>query len=346
MSAMTGTRGERGGGRPPSMADVAKQAGVSHQTVSRVLNDSPLVRDETRTRVLAAIEELGYRRNMAARMLATNRSARIGMISAHLVLYGPSMISASVQDAGHKAGYDVSLVGLPEFSRESLHGAVDRLLDQAVEALVIAIAHRDALAATRELQLAIPVVVAQGVSAGQPMAAGVDQESGARAATAHLLDLGHRHVAHVTGPMDWIEAEQRRAGWRGAQGERGLLPGPELTGDWSAESGYVAGLQIAGDPGVTAVFAANDAMALGVLKALHEKGRRVPDEVSVVGFDDVPEAAYYWPSLTTVNQDFASLGRRAVDLTLRALDGEPEPVCELVQPEVVVRDSSGPRDGS
>jgi len=346
MSAMTGTRGERGGGRPPSMADVAKQAGVSHQTVSRVLNDSPLVRDETRTRVLAAIEELGYRRNMAARMLATNRSARIGMISAHLVLYGPSMISAAVQDAGHKAGYDVSLVGLPEFSRESLHGAVDRLLDQAVEALVIAIAHRDALAATRELRLAIPVVVAQGVSAGQPMAAGVDQAAGARDATAHLLDLGHRHVAHVTGPMDWVEAEQRRAGWRAAQADRGVLPGPELTGDWSAESGYAAGLQIAGDPDVTAVFAANDAMALGVLKALHEKGRRVPDEVSVVGFDDVPEAAYYWPSLTTVNQDFASLGRRAVDLTLRALDGEPDPVCELVQPEVVVRDSTGPRDRS
>jgi DNA-binding LacI/PurR family transcriptional regulator len=341
MSAMTEHGGTRNG-RPPSMADVAKQAGVSHQTVSRVLNDSPLVREETRTRVLAAIEELGYRRNMAARMLATNRSARIGMISAHLVLYGPSMISAAVQDAGHKAGYDVSLVGLSEFSRESLHDAVERLLDQAVEALVIAVAHRDALATTRDLQLEIPVVVAQGVLAGQPMAAGVDQHAGARGATEHLLDLGHRHIAHITGPMDWVEAEQRRAGWRAAQADRGLLPGPELTGDWSAESGYAAGLQIAEDRDVTAVFAANDAMALGALKALHEKGRRVPEDVSVVGFDDVPEAAYYWPALTTVNQDFASLGRRAVELTLRALEGEADPVSELVEPEVVVRDSSGP----
>jgi DNA-binding LacI/PurR family transcriptional regulator len=340
MSAMTETRGN---GRPPSLADVAKQAGVSHQTVSRVLNDSPLVREETRVRVLAAIEELGYRRNMAARMLATTRSARIGVISSHLVLYGPSMITAAVQDAGHEAGYDVSLVGLSEFSRESLRDAVDRLLDQAVEALVVAVAQRDALAATHDLQLAIPVVVVQGVAPGQPMAAGIDQEAGARAATAHLLDLGHRHVAHVTGPMDWVEAEQRRAGWRAAQSDRGLLPGPELTGDWSAESGYVAGRQIAEDTDVTAVFVANDDMALGVLKALHESGRRVPEDVSVIGFDDVPEAGYYWPALTTVNQDFSALGRCAVELTLRALDGEVDPVMELVEPSVVVRDSTGPR---
>ena len=342
MSGMTESRGARDGRRPPSMADVAKQAGVSHQTVSRVLNDSPLVRDDTRARVLAAIEQLGYRRNMAARTLATNRSARIGVISAHLVLYGPSMISAAVQDAGHKAGYDVSLVGLSELSPDSLHDAVERLLDQAVEALVVAVAHRDAVTATRELQLAIPVVVVQGVSAGQPMAAGVDQQAGARAATEHLLDLGHRHIAHVTGPMDWVEAEQRRAGWRAAQSDRGLLPGPELTGDWSAESGYAAGLRIAEDRDVTAVFAANDAMALGVLKALHEKGRKVPADLSVVGFDDVPDAAYYWPALTTVNQDFSSLGRCALELTLRALDGEVDPVSALVEPHLVVRDSTAP----
>ncbi|MGY2873154.1 DNA-binding LacI/PurR family transcriptional regulator [Marmoricola sp. URHA0025 HA25] len=338
---MTEPRATRNG-RPPSMADVAKHAGVSHQTVSRVLNDSPLVREETRARVLAAIDELGYRRNMAARMLATNRSGRIGVISAHLVLYGPSMIGAAVQDAGHRAGYDVSLVGLSEFSARSLRDAVERLLDQAVEALVVAVAQRDAVAETRALQLAIPVVVVQGVSAGQTMAAGVDQLAGARAATEHLLDLGHRRVAHVTGPMDWVEAEQRREGWRVAQSDRGLLPGPELAGDWSAESGYAAGLQIAEDHDVTAVFAANDAMALGVLKALHEQGRRVPGDVSVVGFDDVPEAAYYWPSLTTVNQDFASLGRCAVELALRALDGEADPVVELVEPRLVARSSSGP----
>jgi DNA-binding LacI/PurR family transcriptional regulator len=340
MSAMTEPR-DRKNGRSPSMADVARHAGVSHQTVSRVLNDSPLVKADTRTRVLAAIEQLGYRRNLAARMLATNRSGRIGMVSAHLVLYGPTMISAAVQEAGHDAGYEVALVGLPEFSRELLDDAVDRLLDQAVEALVVAVAHRDALAATRALDLRIPVVVAQGVSTGQPMAAGIDQVGGARAATEHLLDLGHRGIVHVTGPMDWVEAEQRRDGWRAAHADKGLMPGPELAGDWSAQSGYDAGLRIADDPNVTGVFVANDGMALGLLKALHERGRRVPEDISVVGFDDAPEAAFYWPALTTVKQDFAMLGRGAVELTLRALDGEEDPVLPLVEPSLVVRASTG-----
>ena len=322
------------------MADVAKEAGVSHQTVSRVLNDSPLVREDTRTRVLAAIERLGYRRNMVARMLATNRSRRIGMVSAHLVLYGPGMISAGVQEAGHAAGYEVSLVGLPAFSADSLRDAVDRLLDQAVEALVIAVAHREALTATRALNLSIPVVLAQGVSVGQSMAAGIDQHAGALRATEHLLDLGHLHVAHVTGPLDWVEAGQRREGWRDAHTRRGQLPGPELTGDWSAQSGFEAGLLIADDPATTAVFAANDAMALGVLKALHQRGRRIPEDISVVGFDDMPEAAYFWPALTTVRQDFTALGTRAVELALRALGGEHEPADDLVQPKLVVRAST------
>jgi DNA-binding LacI/PurR family transcriptional regulator len=339
MSAMT-EPGDRREGRPPSMADVADRAGVSHQTVSRVLNDSPLVRPETRARVLAAIEEMGYRRNMAARMLATNRSGRIGVISGHLVLYGPRMVSAAVQEAGHHAGYEVSLVGLSEFSAESLRDAVDRLLDQAVEALVVDVAQRDAMAAAQALDLAIPVVLAEGVEPGQPMAAGIDQRAGGRRATEHLLDLGHQRVAHVAGPLDWVEAAQRREGWRTAHTARGLLPGPEVAGDWSARSGYDAGLLIADDAATTAVFVANDEMALGVMKALHERGRRIPADVSIVGFDDVPEAEYYWPGLTTVRQDFAALGAGAVDLVLRALGGEADPVAELVSPDVVVRQST------
>ncbi len=326
--------------RGPSMADVAAAAGVSHQTVSRVLNSSPLVKVHTREKVMAAIAELGYRRNNAARMLATNRSGRIGMISAHLAFYGPSMIAVAVQEAGHEAGYDVSLVGVNDFSADSLRGAVDRLLDEAVEAIVVAVAHRSSLERALSLELPIPVVLAQGVSQGQPLAAGVDQEAGGALATGHLLDLGHRHVAHVTGPLDWVEAGQRRAGWREAHARRGVLPGPELNGDWSARSGYAAGLRIAEDPSVTAVFAANDAMALGVLKALHEQGRAVPGEVSVVGFDDTPESAYFWPALTSVTQEFDALGRRAVELTLRALSGETAPTADLIEPALMVRASS------
>ncbi len=324
------------------MADVAAVAGVSHQTVSRVLNDASLVRPDTRERVLEAIQELGYRRNSAARSLATRRSGRIGMVSAPLALHGPTMISAAVHAAAHGLGYDVSLSGLDEISPESLRQAVDRLLDQAVEAIVVAVAHGDALEAVRALDLPIPVVLAQGVDPGEPLAAGVDQELGARLAVAHLLDLGHRHVAHVTGPLDWVEAVRRRAGWLAVHAERGVVPGPEVAGDWTAESGYRAGLGLAGRDDVTAVFAANDAMALGVLRALHEHGRAVPGEVSVVGFDDEPDAAYFWPALTTVNQPFSVVGRRALELAVRAIEGDPAPVAELVEPTLVVRGSTAP----
>lgn len=322
------------------MADVAAAAGVSHQTVSRVLNDASLVKPDTRDRVLAAIADLGYRRNHAARMLATNRSSRIGMIAGHLGYHGPSMIAVAVQEAGLAAGYEVALVGLTEFDGATLAAAVERLLEQSVEALVVAVAHRDSMDRTLSLELPVPLVVAQGVSRGQPAAAGVDQVAGGRLATEHLLDLGHRHVAHVTGPLDWVEAVQRRDGWRAAHADRGLLPGPELVGDWGPESGYRAGQQIAADRSVTAVTCANDAMALGVLRALHEAGRRVPEEVSVVGFDDLPEATYFWPALTTVAQDFAAIGRTAVDLTLRALGGEADAAAPLIPPRLEVRDST------
>ena len=332
----------RASGRGPSMADVAKVAGVSHQTVSRVLNDSPLVKDATRERVLAAIGELGYRRNLAARMLATNRSGRIGMVVAQLALHGPSMIANAVQDAAHEAGYEVSLLGLADYTDGALAGAVSRLLDQAAEAVVVAVAHRDAGPEVRALSLPVPVVVVQGVTGEEPFAAAIDQVAGARLATSHLLDLGHRRVAHVSGPRDWVEAWQRGEGWRLAHQDRGLLPGPEVEGDWSARSGYEAGARIAADGDTTAVFAANDAMALGVMQALHEAGRRVPEDVSVVGFDDVPEAAYYWPALTTVSQEFSALGRRAVEVTVAALAGEERVPHDLLQPGLVVRGSSGP----
>ena len=342
MTPMVDPAPVRTPGRAPSMADVAAHAGVSHQTVSRVLNDSPLVKGETRERVLTSIAALGYRRNNAARMLATNRSRRIGMISAHLALFGPSRIAASMQDAVHAAGYEISLVGLSDLTPADLRGAVDRLLDQAVEAIVIAVAHEAALDAARTLDLPIPVVLTQGIGPDEKLAAGIDQEAGAYAATAHLLDLGHTHVAHVTGPLDWVEATQRRAGWRRAHEERGLLPGPELTGDWTPSSGYQAGRRIGADRDVSAVFVGNDAMCLGVLTGLHEHGLRVPDDVSVVGFDDVPEAEFYWPPLTTVRQEFEVLGARAVALALEALEGDVRVPVELVVPELVVRRSTAP----
>lgn len=340
MSPMQLTPRRAGAPRPPSMADVAAAAGVSHQTVSRVLNQHPAVKDGTRARVLAAIEELGYRRNNAARALVTNRSGTIGMVAAHLALYGPNMIAAAVQEAGHAAGYGVALVGLPELSDASLRGAVDRLMDQAVEALVVAVDHPGATETVAALGLPIPVVLTQGVQPGQSMAAGIDQQLGGRLATEHLLDGARGRVAHVTGPLDWVEAWQRREGWCAAHEARSLPPGPEVAGDWSAQSGYQAALRLLEDDSVSGVFAANDAMALGVLRALHERGREVPGQVRVVGFDDVPEAGHFWPPLSTVRQDFGAAGRRAVDLVIRTLGGESDASAELVAPILLPRRSS------
>ena len=147
-------------------------------------------------------------------------------------------------------------------------------------------------------------------------------------------------MAHVSGPLDWVEAGQRRDGWLEAHRQRGVPPGPEVVGDWSARSGYRAGRSLGADPAVGAVFAGNDAMALGVLRALDELGRAVPDDVRVVGFDDMPEAEYFWPPLSTVSQDFAAIGQHAVDLALRTLRGEQGATSPLVDPGLIVRGSS------
>jgi DNA-binding LacI/PurR family transcriptional regulator len=333
-------RAAHGAERPPNLMEVAAVAGVSHQTVSRVLNNSPSVARDTRAKVLAAIEQLGYRRNHAARTLITRRSGRIGMISAHLEFHGPRSLATAVQEAVYKAGYEFSLVGISALTRESFKGAFDRMRDDDVEGLVVALPHVLAVELMPSRRVLLPTVIVQGVEAGQVMAAGIDQELGAAKATRHLLDLGHRRIVHVSGQLEWVEAQQRIAGWRRAHDERNLLPGQLIQGDWSAASGFEAGLRIALDEEVTAVFAANDAMALGVLHAMHSAGRSVPDSISVVGFDDSPEAALFWPALTTVNQDFAQQGRNAVDLTMRALAGERAPKVDLIQPALNLRAST------
>jgi DNA-binding LacI/PurR family transcriptional regulator len=174
----------------------------------------------------------------------------------------------------------------------------------------------------------------------------VDNAEGAAVATRHLLDLGHRTVHHLCGPASWLDGEARVEGWRGALRTAGA-PEPEaLAGDWSAASGYQLGQRLAGDPSVTAVLCANDPMALGLLRALSEHGRRVPQDVSVIGFDDVPEAAYFPPPLTTMRQDFGELGRRALD-TLVALiyDRGDAVAADPVAPELVIRSSTAAPGG-
>ncbi|MQS16543.1 LacI family DNA-binding transcriptional regulator [Streptomyces kaniharaensis] len=325
------------------MADVAKLAGVSHQTVSRVLNGAPHVRPDTRDRVLAAIRELDYRPNSAARALVTRRSQTLGVVSFDSTLYGPASMLDGIERAARSAGYFVSVASLRSLDGRSVQEAVDRLRDQGVEGVVVIVPQTSTVSAVARLSSSVPLVaVGSGNQSRVPMVS-VGNRFGAGEATGHLLDLGHRTVHHLAGPANWLESKDREEGWRLTLRAAGA-PVPEVErGDWSARSGYRAGLRIAGLRDVTAVFCANDHMALGLLRALHEAGRSVPDDISVVGFDDIPEAAYFIPPLTTVRQDFGELGRKALELLLDELEGGAVSRTHLeISPEMVLRHSVGP----
>jgi DNA-binding LacI/PurR family transcriptional regulator len=323
------------------MADVAARAGVSHQTVSRVLNDMPGVRPETRERVLAAVEELHYRRNFAARQLASTRSRTLGVVIWGTSHFGPAQVLLALEAAAHRTDYRLATVNVESLSGQAFRSAVDQLLERAVEAMVVIVPHESVLREAKALALDIPVMVVEGDLSQMPLTAGVDNVQGARLATEHLLSLGHETVVHLTGPMGWVEAQARRDGWRAALESRGRrVPPLRWGGDWSADSGYATGRSLAREADVTAVFVANDQMALGLLRALREQARRVPEDVSVVGFDDLPESRHFLPALTTVHQDFAELGRRVMDVLTRVLDGEPRPSAELVPTTLVVREST------
>jgi DNA-binding LacI/PurR family transcriptional regulator len=326
----------------PVMADVARLAGVSHQTVSRVLNGHPNVSPATKADVLAAIRDLGYRPNVAARTLVTGKTNTLGVISFDTTLYGPASMLYGIERAAHP-GYFVGIASLPAFDKRALAGAVDRFLGQAVEGIIVIAPQNDAVDALAGLAPGVPLV-AVGCGADVPLpSVKIDNVAGAAMATRHLLDLGHQTVCHIGGPDNWLDARDRLDGWRQALRAAGA-PEPEIArGDWSAQSGYEIGLRLAMDPEVTAVFCANDSIALGFLRAAAERGRRLPQDISVVGFDDVPEAGYFWPPLTTVKQDFGALGAQALRLLVDQITADGD-VRQLppIAPELIVRSSSAP----
>jgi DNA-binding LacI/PurR family transcriptional regulator len=329
--------------RTAVMADVAKLAGVSHQTVSRVINDSAHVRPETRRRVLAAMRQLDYRPNPAARALVTGRSRTLGVVSFDTTLYGPASTLFAVEQAAHAAGYFITIVSLPALDRVSVLNAVERLRVQGVDGILVISPQEGAAEALVNLPSDVPLVAVEAGPRESVSVVAVDQFGGAASATRLLLDLGHRAVWHIAGPRDWLEAQQRVEGWRSALRAAGVEAPPVLRGDWSPRSGYQLGQRLAEEPGATAVFVANDQMALGVLRALHERGRTIPAAVSVVGFDDIPEAQYFMPPLTTVRQDFAEMGRSAMRLLLDRMQGSAQPPERVtVAPELVVRRSTAP----
>jgi DNA-binding LacI/PurR family transcriptional regulator len=348
---MTRTKITAAGALRPSMADVARLAGVSSQTVSRVSNGQSNVDEQTRARVIAAMQTLGYRPNGAARALKSGRFHTIGVIMTNLETFGNMRtLDAIAREAAH-ADYSVTLLPISDPTLGRVSGAYQRLNAQAVDGAVIVLEARLLDQAEFALPPGIPVVVIDsGAGAGYTVI-DTDQALGARQATEHLLALGHRQVWHVAGPETAFSAVHRAESWRRTLAAAGITPPPMLRGDWTCESGYRQGLTLGQRDDVTAVFAANDQMALGVMQALHELGRDIPGDISVVGFDDMEEARSFWPPLTTIRQDFTAVGRLSIRKLLQKVsDGPANPAAlengkTTVPTRLIVRRSTGEPSG-
>lgn len=328
--------------RRVTMSDVAKLAGVSHQTVSRVLNEPGRVSADTRARVQAAIERLNYHPSTVARALASRRTRTIGLLSTGLALHSHSKRMIAFNEAARSAGYQVSMASLARAERETMLPALGVLLGQSVEGIVLIAADERALEIIQGVDLGVPLVIAESSGRGGPHNVSIDQFLGAQLATGHLADLGHRAIAHLAGPTWSLDANQRLRGWR-AELERRGLPVPEpFFGEWTPESGYQVGRRLAESAEFTAAFVANDQMTIGLLHALSDCGVRVPEAMSVVGFDDIAEAAHFIPPLTTIRQDFNQLGRQILATLLSLIEGveSDEPV--HTEPQLIVRESTAP----
>jgi len=327
--------------REPSMEDVAREAGVSGQTVSRVVNARGYVGAATRERVEAAMQRLGYRPNSAARALRSGRFRTLGVVMFSFSSYGNQRTLDAIAVRAAQLGYALTLIPVKASAKETVAGAFRRLEEHAVDGIIIVIEAHQLDEADVEIPAGLPVVFVDSNRAAEHPFVDTDQAQGARLATEHLLDLGHETVWHVTGPATSYSAERRRDAWRQTLEAHGRAVPEPLQGDWTAESGYRVGMLLRDSDEVTAVFAANDQMAIGVLRAFREGGRDVPGDVSLVGFDGLPDAAQLWPPLTTVQQHPERVGALAVDALLAEIDGDRLET-PLVGTELVVRSSTAP----
>ncbi|MFE7764097.1 LacI family DNA-binding transcriptional regulator [Streptomyces sp. NPDC057438] len=338
------------GQKAASIRDVAEAAGVSYQTVSRVINGHPNVREETRGRVRDAIAALGFRRNATAFALASGVTRSITVLTSHTRLHGYAATLQGLEEASRAAGYTLGVrVLTPE---DDLDRAIASACDGGGGLVVIGFDRLGAAALDR-VPAHVPCVAVveappPGRSPGLP-AVWADDRAAARAATEHLLSLGHHTVHYVAIPASTGTRRSvgpRAEGWRTALEAAGV-DAPEPCGrGWDAQAGYEAGARLARDRDVTAILCGNDDLALGVLRALHHAGRRVPEDVSVIGFDDAPHSAYVTPSLTTVRMDFQGLGRAAFGLLCARLDTDrPAPEGVPAEPALIVRESSAPPGG-
>ena len=321
--------------------------GVSTQTVSRVINKRPDVSPETRRAVEAAIAEHGFQPSAVARSLVQRRSQMLGVIVAGLRYFGVGQTVNGIAEAAEEAGYSIILKELASYDVPDIAPVVDFFVAHRVEGIIFAPPQMDANVRHLQEQLpptAPPVVFLKAEPSDQFTSIGIDNVGAAATATRHLISLGRRRIAHITGPLSWREARDRRDGWLQALAEAGLEPGPMVAGDWSSSSGAAAFEAIlAQDPAIDAVFAGSDQMALGALHVANERGIRIPDELAFVGFDGLPEAAEFTPSLTTIRQPLQEMGRLSVTELVEALKSdEGSPVRTISLPTELILGASAP----
>jgi DNA-binding LacI/PurR family transcriptional regulator len=329
--------------RRPAGTDVASLAGVSQKTVSRVMNGERHVKEEVRLRVLRAAQQLGYRRNNVARALNSGRTRRIGVVSLGSTLYGPASMLFELERTARSTGYSLSIVATLEGDPDGVSGAIESLLAEGVDGIVLS----EPIDEGENVHLNADVPLLSlgrfpGLTGPRIVITGADGAAAGRIATEHLLSLGHTTVWHVAGPQRWWSARDRLDGWHATLREAGINPPPWIEGDWSPASGYAAGSRLARNPEVTAVFVANDDMAIGVVRAFAEAGREVPDDVSVVGLDDIPSAAYQTPPLTTIRQDFGAMARQGLEHLVSQIEASTDEPPRVTEPPVclVVRRST------
>lgn len=326
------------------MMDVAAKSGFSHQTVSRVLNNHKSVSASTREKVLRVMNELGYTPNLAARALVTDKTWTIGLLSYDTTLFGPASTLHAVQMAAREKGYKTTIVSLKSQDFNSLLDGINELKSVAVDGAIIIAPFLTGAMDLKDSFKNFPVVLVEGEAGMSIPSVNVDQMAGAFQITQHLVDLGHTDIAHISGPEQWYESKTRLKGWKKALTKNILSTKHLYRGDWSAKSGYEAAKNILRKKEITAIFAGNDAMALGALKALLESKVSVPEKMSLVGFDDIPESPYFSPALTTVRQDFEAVGIKAFDLLMQVISDQAGSIKnEVVSPTVILRQSTSRR---
>jgi DNA-binding LacI/PurR family transcriptional regulator len=325
--------------RPAVIADVAKLAGVSVPTVSRVLTGAARVRPEKERLVLDAIAKLNYRPSATARALASRQSHTIAIVAGNTSQYGYAETIRGIEEEARADGFTVTITVVETTDPEEVERAVALVLDQSPAGVVVLKFDPPGVAVLESLPRDLPVVAVSGVRSRDVPQAVLDESRAAETLTEHLLALGHRTVHHVRVPPSRRE-DGRTTGWRRALKRAGIEQPVLFEATWSPESGRAIGREIARDPEITAVFCGNDEIAMGVIKGLRDAGVRVPEDVSVVGFDDHPLASMWSPALTTVRQDFGGLGARAFELLRGAMSGEVARRTSSALPELIVREST------